>query len=125
MTFRKTLENTASDFVSQVAVPVAEKVREGADDLLDRIGTESRHLGERLTAQVEHVPEATLSRLNLVTAARSRRRTVFGVIIGLVIGATLVRLFSGEEGARRRRALMSKMGTEPSPPAPITGELPK
>ncbi len=130
MSIRQTLENTASDFVANVAVPVAERVRGSADDLIDRIGAESRQLtervGEQMSNRLDHLPEAALERLNLVTARRSRRRTIMGLLAGIVIGAVLVRLFSGEEGARRRRAIRTRMGWhDPQSAAAVTGELPK
>jgi hypothetical protein len=48
MNILKTIEDNAIDFVSQVAVPVAERVRDSADDLIDRIGAESRELSEKV-----------------------------------------------------------------------------
>lgn len=126
MSFRQSMENTASDFVSSVAAPVAEQLRDAAEDFIERVGTGSRELGARVGSQVEHLPEAALQRLGLVTAAKARRRTVFGLLVGLVIGAVVVRLFTGEEGARRRHAIRAKFGWEdPQSAAAVTGELPK
>lgn len=130
MHIRQTLEDTASDFVSQVAVPVAERVRDSADDLIDRIGAESRQLsekvGSRVSTQLEHLPETALKRLNLVTARQARRRTILGVLVGFVLGAVIVRLFTGEDGARRRHSIMEKVGMEePRPAAAVTGDLPQ
>lgn len=130
MSIRQTLEDTTSDFVSNVAIPVAERVRDSADDLIDRIGAESRQLGEkvgsRVSAQLEQLPETALKRLDLVTARRARRRTILGVLAGFVLGALVVRLFTGEDGARRRHSIMEKVGMgEPRPAAAVTGDLPE
>lgn len=130
MSIRKTLENTASDFVNNMAVPAAERMRVTADDLIDRIGSESRQIGERVgdkvSTRLDHLPEAALDRLNLVTVARARRRTVMGLLLGIVIGAVLMRVFSGEDGADRRRAIRVKLGwDDPQSAAAVTGDLPK
>lgn len=110
--------------------PVAERAWHTADDLMDRLGEESRHLGEkvgeRLSTQVEQLPEATLKRLNLVSARKARRKTIWGVIIGAMLGAVLVKLFTGEEGERRRQEIRSRMGwDEPQSAVAVTGELPQ
>lgn len=130
MNIRNSLEETASDFVANIALPTAARVREGADELFDRLGTESRQLGskvgERVTAQVQQLPKATLSQFSLVTAKQSRRRTLMGVLFGVALGAFLVKMFSGEDGARRRHAISSKLGLEdPQSAAAITGDVPK
>lgn len=126
MSIKQTIEGTASDFMSNMAVPVAEKVRDTADEWIDRIGTESRQIGERLGAQLEHMPEAALARLNLVSARKARRNTVLGVVAGVVAGALVVKLFTGEEGARRRQAILARFGWEdPQSAAAVTGDLPK
>lgn len=129
MNMRKTLEDTATNFAS-MAGPFAGRVRDTADDLIDRIGTESRHLSEkaidRVGERLEHLPEAALDRLNLVTARRARRRTIMGLLVGLILGAVLVQLFSGSEGERRRRAILSKLGwDDPQSAAAVTGDVPK
>lgn len=126
MSFRQSLEDTASAFVSTVATPVAEQVRETADDFITRVGAGSRQLGEKVGSRVEHLPAETLKRVGLVTAAKARRRTLLGLVAGLVIGAVVVRLFTGEEGARRRQAIRAKFGwDDPQSAAAVTGELPK
>lgn len=130
MNILKTIEDNASEFVSQVAMPVAERVRDTADDLIDKIGAESRELGKevgsRVTTQIEHLPAKTLKRFNLVTASRSRRRTFFGMLVGFALGAVVFRLFTGEDGARRRHAIKEKLGMAgPQPAAAITGDLPR
>lgn len=129
MNMRKTLEDTATGIAS-MAGPFADRMRDTADDLIDRIGTESRHLSEkaidRVGDRLEHLPEAALDRLNLVTARRARRRTIMGLLVGLVLGAVLVQLFSGAEGERRRQAIRSKLGWgDPQSAAAVTGEVPK
>lgn len=129
MRILKTIEDGASDFVSQVAIPVAERVRETADELIDRIGTEgrelSREVGTRVTTQIDHLPAKTLKRFNLVTARRSRRGTMLGAVAGFVLGALVIRLFTGEDGERRRHAIKERLGwSEPRQAAAITGELP-
>ena len=54
MSILKTLEATAADLKSQMG-PVADRMKDTADDLMEKIGTESRHfgemMGERLAAQ--------------------------------------------------------------------------
>lgn len=129
MSILKTIEGTATDLMSQMG-PVAERARHTADDWMERLGEESRHLGERmgerLSAQLEQVPEATLKRFNLVPARRARRRMIWGMLLGMVLGAVLVRLFMGEEGERRRQEIRSRMGwEEPQSAVAVTGELPQ
>lgn len=130
MNILKTIEDNANEFVTQVAVPVAERVRDSADDLIDRIGAESRELskevGTRVTTQIEHLPAKTLKRFNLVTASRSRRRTFFGVLAGFALGAMVIKLFTGDDGKRRRHAIKEKLGMAgPQPAAAVTGDLPR
>lgn len=129
MSIRSTLEDRAAGFVT-MASPVAERVRDTADDLIDRIGAESRQLGERVgdrvSTRLENLPEAALKRLDLVTTRQARRRTILGVLAGVAVGAILVRLFTGEDGARRRQAIRARMGwDDPQSAAAITGDLPK
>lgn len=99
MSLRNTLESTAGD--------IAEKVRDSADDWMEKIGAESRHLGqivgERVSERVEDLPSATLKRLNLITTSRARRRIIFGVIIGLVAGAVIANRLATD----RRHAVIS------------------
>lgn len=118
MSIRDTIEKTTADFGSQVVTPLAERVRDKADHLLDKIGAESAHMGERvghtLAARIEDLSDAALSRLNLVTMRKARRQTVLGVIIGFLVGATLVRLFTGEAGARRRQTIRRAFNSEPT-----------
>lgn len=113
MRFRDTLEDGA-DFAAQIVTPLAEKVRDTADSLIDRIGSESREIGDRvgdnLAARVGNLSETTLAKLNLVPAGRARMRTWQGLLGGMVIGALFARLFSGEAGARRRQAIRRKLG---------------
>src|SRR5690606_6793147 len=89
----KTLEATAADLKSQMG-PVADRMKDTADDLMEKIGTESRHfgemMGERLAAQLEQVPDEALKRVHLVTARKSRRKMVLGLLLGLVIGAIIM-----------------------------------
>lgn len=130
MKILKTIEDNANEFVSQVAMPVAERVRDSADDLIERIGAESRELGKevgtRVTTQIEHLPAKTLKRFNLVTASRSRRRTFFGVLAGFALGAIAIKLFTGEDGKRRRHAMKEKLGMAGAQPAAaVTGDLPR
>jgi|GEM_PF-1496228 len=114
MRFRDTLEDGAADFASQIVSPLVEKVRDTADSLIDRIGSESREIGERvgdnLAARVENLSETALAKLNLVPVGRARMRTWQGLLGGMVIGAILARLFSGEAGTRRRQAIRRKLG---------------
>jgi hypothetical protein len=130
MNILKTIEDNASEFVSQVAVPAAERMRETADELIEKLGAESRELskevGTRVSTQIEHLPAKTLKRFNLVTASTSRRRTFFGVLAGFALGAMLVKLFTGEDGERRRHAIKEKLGMAgPQPAAAVTGDLPR
>lgn len=125
----KTIEGTATELRSQMG-PVAEKARHRADDLVDRLGEESRQFGEkmseRLGAQVEQLPDAALKRFNLVRASRARRNMIWGLLIGIVLGAVLVRIFAGEEGERRRQEIKSRMGwEEPQSAVAVTGDLPQ
>lgn len=129
MSILKTLEDTATDFMTQMG-PVAEKARHQADEFIDRLGEESRHLGERmserLSAQMEQMPEATLKRFNLVSARKARRKMMWGMLIGMILGAIVVKVFSGEEGERRKQQIRERMGwEEPQPAVAVTGEVPQ
>lgn len=129
MSILKTIEGTATELMSQMG-PVAERARHQADELMDRLGEESRHLsermGERLNEQIAQMPDATLKRFNLVPARTARRKMIWGMLIGMVLGAIVVRLFSGEEGERRKQEIRSKMGwEEPQSAMAVTGDLPQ
>lgn len=128
MNVLKTLGATATGLMDQMS-PVAEKMKEGADELFDKLGTESRHVGEMLVErfgeQMDQLPDATLKRLNLVTARKARRRTFWAMVIGLVVGAVLMKALS-----RKTERGFSDVGrTEPwneaRTPAPVTGEVPR
>lgn len=130
MSILKTIEDTAAELRTQMG-PAAEKARHTADEWIDRLGEESRYLGEkmseRLSTQLAQVPDATLKKLNLVSRRKARRKMFWGLLIGLVAGALLVRLFAGEEGERRLQEIRSRMGWE-EPPASataVTGDLPQ
>jgi hypothetical protein len=124
----KTIEGTASNLLSQVG-PVGERVRDTADEMIEYLGTESRQLGEkmgeRLSAQLEQVPEATLKRLNLVTTSKSRRRTILAMLIGLVLGAAVMKLVMDQQDRRRQDDRTRSGWEEPTPAVAVTGELPQ
>lgn len=129
MSILKTIEGTATELMSQMG-PMAERARHTADEVIDRLGEESRNLGERmgerLGSQLEQLPESTLKRFNLVPARKARSKMIWGMLIGMVLGAVLVRLFAGEEGERRRQEIRSRMGwDEPQSAVAGTGELPQ
>lgn len=136
----KTIEGTATELMSQMGPmaerardqmgPMAEKARHQADELIERMGEEGRHLsermGERLSAQLAELPDATLKRVNLVPARKARRKMIWGLLVGMLVGAIAVRMFSGEEGERRRREIRSRMGwEEPQSAVAVTGDLPQ
>ena len=128
MNMLKTLGSSALGLMDQMS-PVAEKVKEGADDLLDKLGTESRHLGEamveRFGEQMEQLPDATLKRLNLVTARKSRRRMIWAMLIGLVVGAVLVKAFNRQRDQAYPEMSRREPSNEARTPAPVTGEVPR
>ena len=128
MNVLKTLGATAVGLMDQMS-PVAEKVKEGADDLLEKLGTESRQLGElmveRFGEQMEQLPDATLKRLNLVTARKSRRRMIWAMLIGLVVGAALVKAISRKNEQSYPEVNRREPWNETRPPAPVTGESPR
>lgn len=128
MSILKTIEGTASNLLSQVG-PVGERVRDTADEMIEYLGTESRQLGEkmgeRLSAQLEQVPEATLKRLNLVTTSKSRRRTILAMLIGLVLGAAVMKLVMDQQDRRRQDDRTRSGWEEPTPAVAVTGELPQ
>jgi hypothetical protein len=122
MTMRQKIEESASEFLESIAVPAAERVREGADDLLERIGSDARQLGDRLGSQLADLPDTALRRLDLVPARRARRRLIFGVLAGLSIGALIAYLFDSAKGADRRAALTTRLGLKSAEPAAATTE---
>ncbi|HEX2154899.1 MAG TPA: hypothetical protein VHL52_13105 [Acidimicrobiia bacterium] len=128
MSILKNIEGTASNLLSQVG-PVGERVRDTADEVIEYLGTESRQLGEkmgeRLSAQLEQVPEATLKRLNLVTTSKSRRRTILATLIGLVLGAAVMKLVMDQQDRRRQDDRTRSGWEEPTPAVAVTGELPQ
>lgn len=112
MRIRDTIEDGAAGFAKQVVAPVAERVRDTAEDLLDRLGSESREISERVSdrivARIEDLSETALANLNLTTTRRARQQTWLGVLVGFLVGAALSRAFSGQAGMRRRDALKKK-----------------
>lgn len=128
-TMRQKFEDTASDFVDTVALPAAEKVRHTADDLIDKLGSDARHLGERVgekaRAQLAELPDAALKRLDLVTAKKDRRRTILGVLAGVGMGALLAYFFNSDKGAERRHALKAKLGVGSPQTAAAGRDLPR
>lgn len=129
MSFRNTLEETAQDLAT-MAVPIAERVRETADDVFERLAAESKQfgskVGDRVSERIDTLPAATLKRLDLVSAKRARRRTWLGVAAGVAAGVAIAKYFSGEDGAQRRARLSEKLGfAQPQEAAAITGDLPK
>jgi hypothetical protein len=119
----KTLEATAADLKSQMG-PVADRMKDTADDLMEKIGTESRHFGgddgQRLAAQLEQVPDEALKRVHLVTARKSRRRMILGLLLGLVIGAIIM---AAIDRRRKNSGRLQTGGWDQEPTA--SGELPK
>ncbi|CAN5870226.1 hypothetical protein BH23ACT5_BH23ACT5_24660 [soil metagenome] len=122
MSMREKIEESASDFLESIAVPAAERVREGADDLLGRLGSESRQLSDRLGSQLSNLPEVGLRRLDLVPARHARRRFIFGLLAGLSIGAALAYLFDSSKGSDRRAALTTRLGLKAPEPAAAATE---
>ncbi len=120
MSMREKFEESASEFLETIAAPAAERVREGADDLLGRIGTDARQLGDRLGSQLADLPDVALRRLDLVPARKARRRLIFGVLCGLSIGALAAYLFDSSRGAERRAALTTRLGLKSPEPAAAT-----
>lgn len=123
MSILKTLEATAADLKTQMG-PMADRMRDTADELMDRLGTESRQfgemMGERLAAQLEQVPETALKRMNLVPAKKSRRRMILGLIFGLVIGAVVMAVLNKQK-ADAQQAQSGGWDQEPA----ASGDLPK
>lgn len=123
MSILKTLEATAADLKTQMG-PMAGRMRDTADELMDRLGTESRQLGEmmgeRLAAQLEQVPETALKRMSLVPAKKSRRRMILGLIFGLVIGAVAMAVLNKQKANAEQ---LRSGGWDQEPAA--TGDLPK
>lgn len=124
----KTLGGTAVDLMEQMA-PVAGKMKSGADDLFDKLGTESRHIGEivveRVGEQMEQLPDAALKRLNLVTVRKSRSRMIWAMLIGLILGAALMKAFSRSSERSHPEVTRHEPWNEARTPAPVTGEVPQ
>lgn len=128
MSILQTLGGTAADVMSQMG-PMAGRVREGADELFERIGSESRQLGEmmsdRVGAQLEQLPEATLKRLNVVPARKSRRRMILAMLLGMVVGAVVMKVLSNSRDRGYAEVTSRQSWNEPQAPAAVTGEVPR
>lgn len=107
MRFRDTFERTTERIGAQV--------RDTADDLIDKIGSESQKLGEKvgdsIVARVNDLSDTALARLNLVTERRARQRMMAGAATGIFLGFLLARFFGGESGAKRREAMKNRFAS--------------
>ncbi len=126
----QTITGTAAGLLDTIA-PVADKVRHSADDLVDMLGTEGRHLGEmaveRVGNQLEQLPEKTLKRLNLTTRRKSRRNMLLAALGGMIVGAIVMKVVSdANKPAPSTHRSESRVGwNEPQTPAAVTGDLPQ
>lgn len=111
--------------------PVAEKVKHSADDLVDMLGSEGRQLGEmaveRVGSQLEQLPDKTLKRLKLVPRRRSRRNVMLAALLGLIVGAIVMKFVSDSNRPQVTGGPSeSRVGwNEPKTPAAVTGDLPQ
>ncbi len=107
MRFRDTFERTTERIGAQV--------RDTADDLIDKLGSESQKLGEKvgdsIVARVNDLSDSALARLNLVTERRARQRMMAGAATGIFLGFLLARFFGGESGAKRREAMKNRLSS--------------
>lgn len=87
---RQKLEETASEFLDQVAQPVAEKIRAETDDLMDRLSNNAHDVRTKVGDQLAEMPAAALARLDLVPAKVAKRRFFWGLFAGLSIGAAIL-----------------------------------
>jgi hypothetical protein len=92
------------DTLEEATASIFDRARDTTDSLVDRIGSESRHLGEqalgRVTTSLENLSEAALAKMSLVTQRTARRRTFYGVLIGIFAGFILGRIFMRARNAR-------------------------
>lgn len=127
MSLRQKIEETATEFLDQVAQPMAERVRSEADDWFERVSGTAQDLGSRVSAQLADVPSAAMARFDVVPAKAARRRTFFGILAGLTAGAALAYFFNRSEGADRRARLKARigLGSPETAAAATNGHLPK
>ena len=90
------MEDTASDFAARVMAPAAERVRDKADDLLDRLGNESRDVLDRVSTRIETLPAEALAKMSLVPMRQARRQKVMFAVGGLLLGLVIARALWGE-----------------------------
>lgn len=104
MNIRDTLEKATESIGAQM--------RGTADNLIEKIGSESRQLGEKvgdsIVARVGDLSDTALARLNLVSKQRARQQTMMGVLAGFFIGVVIARMLGGDAGAKRRQAMRNR-----------------
>lgn len=116
MTMRQRLEETAgelldsaNEFIDTVGRPAADRLRDSADDVFDRVGSNLQTARTRLDAELAELPGRAMKRLDAVPAASARRRTFLGFLLGIMAGVALAYFFDGTDGEERRRALKTKL----------------
>jgi hypothetical protein len=84
------------DTLEKVGDSIGTQARGAATDLIEKVSSESREVGERIgdriVARITDLSDAALKRMGLMTKRRSRRGTLFGVLVGVALGAIAVRI---------------------------------
>lgn len=106
------LIDAASEFVYGKALPTAERLRESADEAMERLGPKMEAARSRLDSELSDLPARAMKRLDAVPASTARRRSILAFLLGFTLGALFVYLFSPEKGAQRREAIKSKIAGE-------------
>lgn len=101
MSMKDTLLDSKARFTEQVAVPMAELVREKADELIDRVGAESASLGKRAMRQVRDLPKVALREAGLTSTKRARFKMVMLLVLGVGIGYAIANLLRDDTGRYR------------------------
>ena len=134
MTMRQRLEDTAGDlldsaseFIDTVGRPAADRFREQADDVFERVGSNLQTARSRFDAELAEMPGRAMKRLDAVPASSARRRSFFGFVLGVTVGVLIAYFFASDDGAERRKALKSKLSGERQPETvgAGNGHLPK
>jgi hypothetical protein len=89
------------DTLGKVGDSIGSQARGAATELLEKVGNESRDLGERIgdrvVARITDLSDSALKRMGLLTKRRSRRGTLLGVLMGIVLGAIAIRILGRDE----------------------------